>query len=515
MTLLSRRNFFGSLIAAAAGSFAAPSALAQTSGRVRFPDYPFKLGVASGCPSSEGVVLWTRLVVDPFDVESLPEASIRVTWEIAEDEAFTKIAKRGTRIARIENAHSVHAEVFGLEAGREYFYRFVAGDEVSSIGRTKTLPIVGTPVNRYKFAVASCQSITDGYFAAYRDVVEQNPDLVLHVGDYIYTSAYIGEDRRIPVAEAVSLNDYRSLYARYKLDPALQASHAACPWVSIWDDHEVQNDWGNTFHLSNLSDKEFGQRKIDALRAYFEHQPLRLSSLLNRNEARIYSRFALGNLLEFNLLDFRQYRSVPGCDRATNGMITSCKPGVRTSMLGDNQERWFERSFGSSNAIWSVIAQTTYMAPFDYGQGDTRLLKADGWDAFPDARQRLLDAVSKRRPRNAVSLGGEIHAYYAGIVHAIAEDPRSKPLLVEFLTTSISSGGGGEERYNTVHKLFSKNTFARYFNNRSRGYLLCDVDQKEWRSFVRAVRDVRNPSSESFNLKTLIVQDGNAEISVQ
>jgi alkaline phosphatase D len=486
----------------------------------KFLNYPFRLGVASGDPLADGVVLWTRLAPDPYDLQSIVEPTVEVRWQVAKDEAMQNVVRSGASLAHREHAHSVHVEVDGLEPDREYFYRFEAGSEESPVGHTRTLPLAASHPDSFRFALASCQALTDGYYAAYRDLVEQSPRLVVHLGDYIYENDWYGGVRRIPVPEATTLSEYRELHARYKLDPDLQAAHAATPWVSIWDDHEVDNDWGGTYNEKDVDVEVFLERKKAAFKAYYEHLPLRLSSRLRGEEMQIYRRILVGDLLELNLLDCRQYRDHPPClDQVRAGprylKICDAARNPRLTLLGSDQEAWLTRGFGRAGATWNTLVQTTLMAPFDYLVGEEVGYDLDDWNSFNAPRQRILDLISQRRPSNPVILGANIHAFYAGVLHADPFDSASVPLATELISTSISASGGGEERYRQVNDQFAENPFARFFDNRQRGYLLCDLTHESWQTQLRVVADVRDPVSPASTLETLVIESGTVDIRPQ
>ena len=520
MQNISRRKLLIQASALAASSFVQPVVNASPNGKIKFSDYPFKLGVASGDPVTDGFVLWTKLSTAPLEIGSIPPVSIPVRWEISTDRKFNKIAQAGTALAHPEHGHSVHVEVSGLPADDSYFYRFIAGGVVSDIGRSRTLPIIGMHLDSFKFAFASCQDISNGYFSAYRDMVEQEPSLVIHTGDYIYEGVYRDGGRRIPVPEAISLEDYRLLYARYKMDPDLQSAHANIPWIMVWDDHEVENDWGGQFSESTNDPKEFLKRKTAAMKAYYEHLPLRLSSRLRRGESRIYKRTLIGNLVEFNLLDCRQYRDTPPCRKdgiVPNFIDSSCVEALadERSMLGSKQERWLRRGFGHQGVKWNTLVQTAYMAPFDYIEGTTKGFKTDGWDGYAASRQRILDLISDKKIKNPVAIGGEIHASYAGVVNQKAFDFESPAVLSELICTSISSGGGGDERYNKTMGLFEENPFARYFENRMRGYTMCHIDHDKWVSSLRVSSNVRDPKATFSTHQDLVIENGVVDIHLE
>jgi alkaline phosphatase D len=216
------------------------------------PD-PFTLGVASCEPSPDGVVLWTRLAPQPLAADGLggmPPRPVEVEWELAVDERFRRVERRGLATAAPDAAHSVHVELDGLRPGREYFYRFRADGHLSPAGRTRTsppLPATGPPLT---MCFASCSQYEHGFFTAYRRLAEEDPDLVLHLGDYFYE--YTADDYVAPGGnvrdhagpETETLANYRQRHAQYKTDPDLQAAHAVAPWLVVWDDHELDNNWG-------------------------------------------------------------------------------------------------------------------------------------------------------------------------------------------------------------------------------------------------------------------------------
>lgn len=160
--------------------------------------YPFTLGVASGSPLPDAVVIWTRLLNDPLNAAAMPPLAFAVRWEVAEDEAFRRIAARGMANAAPELAHSVHVDVTGLQPDRWYWYRFMLGDAVSPVGRTRTAPAPDAVPARLKLAVASCQHWEFGSYAAHRHIANATPDLVAFLGDYIYdTRELTGMDMQL------------------------------------------------------------------------------------------------------------------------------------------------------------------------------------------------------------------------------------------------------------------------------------------------------------------------------
>ena len=275
-------------------------------------DYPFTLGIASGDPLPDGVVLWTRLAPDPLNGGGLDKRAIPVQWEVALDANFNNIVKRGNEVSKPRLGHSIHVEVDGLEPSTWYYYRFKARDHISPTGRTKTAPTYGSEVDQLNFAFVSCQNWPTGYFTAYQHLAKDDLDLVVHLGDYIYEGNHSTKVRPTDYSapEIYTIDDYRNRYALYKLDSDLQAAHANFPWIVTFDDHEVDNNYANDIPQDpqKQSRKDFMQRRSVAYQAYYEHMPLRRNSLPNRSDMQLYRRLAFGNLVEFNVLDTRQYR---------------------------------------------------------------------------------------------------------------------------------------------------------------------------------------------------------------
>src|SRR5580765_4753294 len=235
-----------------AAAMAQPLFTRRLLGKPIFDTYPFTLGVASGDPLPDGIVLWTRLAPKPLEGGGMPMFNVEVGWEIARDERFRQVVQTGTTLARPELGHSVHVEVACLEPGREYWYRFRAGDEVSEIARTKTAPPAGAPVDRLRFAVCGCNHYEDGYYTAFRRIAEEQFDFIFHTGDYLYEGRAepVRNDSRVRRHNSdtlYTLVDYRNRYALYKSDRDLIAAHASAPWIMSWDDHEVDNNYAGDF----------------------------------------------------------------------------------------------------------------------------------------------------------------------------------------------------------------------------------------------------------------------------
>lgn len=462
---------------------------------IRFADYPFRLGVASGDPLPDGMVIWTRLAPVPFDVEALPPEPIEVRWEISEDDSFKRIEKSGTALARPEFAHAVHVEVTGLRPGRAYFYRFIAGGEASGVGRTRTAPAVRAPTAQMKLAFASCQHYEHGYFSAYRDMIAQDPDLILHLGDYIYEYAVsVAPLRRHPVLEATSLNDYRALHEAYKTDADLQAAHAHAPWVFTWDDHEVENNYAADRPEFGDDTEAFLKRRAAAYRAYFEHLPLRLMARPEGADMRLHQRFGWGDLAHFSVLDLRQYRDAQACEPPGPPAgavidLDTC-PGAlddQRSLMGAAQEAWFRLGFGRGGATWNVVAQPLMLAALDQLPGPARGVYNDNWGGYPAARQRVMDLIIERGIENVISLGGDLHGFWVSDITEAPFDPTSRKVGAEFGSTSLTSPSF---LYETFMALLPENPQVKLFEDRMRGYVICDLTHDRWQADLRTVSSI-------------------------
>jgi len=470
--------------------------------RPRFVAYPFALGVASGTPTSNSVVLWTRLAPDPLHGGGIPrDERIRVSWEIAADEAFTQPLQRGDYAVASELGYSAHVEVRGLEPDRPYWYRFLCGDAVSPVGRTRTLPAGDAAADHVRLAVASCQHYEQGYYHAYRQLCRDEPHFMAFVGDYIYESSWGAEPVRVHEndgREPHSLVAYRNRLAQYRLDPDLQAAHAAMPWFVTVDDHEIDNDWA--IDRSEHLDPQFAQRRANALQAYFEHMPLPMASLNTGASLNLYRHFDFGSLARFYLLDTRQFRDPQPCPREGMGGAStvsdrSC-PSRRDparSLLGAAQERWLEAGFAASRARWNVLTQQTLLSQLAQSSAEEPRHYTEIWDGYPAARERLLRAMEQHRLSNPLVLGGDVHCTWAMDVKRDFDNPRSKVVATEFSGTSMTSAGYPQS---VVDGFLPLNPHAHYGNSEHHGYLLVDLRRDGAEVQVRSpasIKDARSP----------------------
>jgi alkaline phosphatase D len=466
----------------------------------------FSLGVASGEPLPDGVVLWTRLAPDPLHGGGMPPQPVSVEWEVAADEQMRRIVQQGTTVAVPELAHSVHVEVNGLEPDRWYWYRFKVDDQRSPIGRTRTAPALTNHVNHLRFAFASCQHYEHGYYTAYRDMATAELDFVVHLGDYIYEgAATTGEPRRHNGPELVTLEQYRDRYALYKTDLDLQTAHAAFPWIVTWDDHEFAGNYANNPE-DDQHQKAFLQRRANAYQAYYEHMPLRRSSLPQGANLKLYRHFTFGDLAAFNILDTRQYRTNQPCgDRLKSRCAQALS--AKATLLGTQQEQWLLQGLSQSNTQWNVLAQQVMMAQFAFELGQEKIVNLDQWDGYVAARRRLLQFLSHHRPSNPIVITGDLHSNWVNDLKADFDQPKSATIATEFVGTSITSNFSTKNMLMTQTAL-RDNPHIKFFDGAFRGYVRCSVTPHQWHTEFRAVEDPFKPDSSVHTLASFVVEAG-------
>ena len=504
----SRRRFLvtSSLAAAAVWS-------TRAEGRVlRAPVFaadPFSLGVASGEPTSDGVVLWTRLAPKPLEQGGgMPQEAVEVTWEVADDEAFNRVVRRGSVTATPDWAHAVHVEVAGLDPGRWYFYRFACGAATSPTGRTRTAPAAADLPDRLVFGFASCQNWEEGLYTAYGQMARDNLDLILHIGDYIYEfPAREMRVRRHDGGPTDSLTGFRARHALYKTDPLLQAAHAACPWLVTWDDHEVEDNYAAT--IANHAGATSGmllERRSWAYRAYWEHMPLRAANLPDGPHMRLYRRTPWGRLAEFSILDTRQYRTDQPCG---DGNKAPCGEEMRddATLTGPEQEAWLLDGFRSSQAAWNVIVQQVMMARIDRAPGPAEAYNMDQWPGYEQQRRRILRAFGERPEANPLVLTGDIHSHWANDLVIDFEGLPPRVVGAELVGTSISSGGNGTAAPAGLDAILAENPCLR-FHSQKRGYVRCRMTPAEVRADFEVVDFVDRPGGTVSTAASFQIESG-------
>jgi alkaline phosphatase D len=509
---MNRRSFIVATSSLAAAALWSAHAFGATKRQPTFSNYPFQLGVASGDPASDGVVLWTRLAPKPVEGGGMLPEPVEVSWQVCDDEAMTKVVQKGTTIATPDWAHSVHVEVTGLRPDRWYWYQFKAGNETSPKGRTRTLPAANSTPERLKIAFASCQHYEAGYYTAYEHMAREGLDLILHLGDYIYEgAARDGFVRRHNSGELFTLDDYRNRYALYKADAALQAAHAAAPWLVTWDDHEVDNNYASLIPQRTPRGRiSFAQRRANAYKAYYEHMPLRRASLPNGPDMQLYRQFRFGQLAEFFVLDTRQHRTDQPCG---DGLKGDCADALdpKATILGAQQRDWLFRNLGHSRGNWNVLAQQVMFARVDRVAGAEVGFSMDQWPGYEMDRRRVLKHLLETKTANPIVLTGDIHSNWANELIADFDQLDSRSVGTEFVGTSISSGGDGSAQSQRAEQFRSENPFVKFYNAQ-RGYVRCDITPARWQTDYRVVEKVTTPGASIQTCQSFTVESGNPKL---
>jgi alkaline phosphatase D len=480
---VSRRHWQRMALSLALAPWLAPSAKAQAAAQTatagpRWQVDPFSLGVASGQPQPDGVVLWTRLHISEADA-ALKSQAVSVLCEVFADAALRQPVRQWRVQTDASRGHSVHVVTTGLQSGRPYWYRFVCGNARSPVGRARTAPGLQDPVDRLRIALASCQHYEQGFFSAHREMAQRELDLVLFVGDYIYESSnpqYLLRPHQGGVPKL--LDDYRARHAQYKSDADLRACHAAHTWVMTWDDHEVVNDYAKDLDRNYTDAQVFLRRRAAAYQAYFEHMPLRLGpDPVNASQMRIHDRMAWGRLADVWTLDCRQYRDHPACPDPNRGggrVVMGCDAlaDPARSLLGAAQEQWLSQSLQSSTRRWKLVAQSTQMSSSGVNTPLGRSAFTDGWDGYPQARARLMNTVAQAGLQNVVMLGGDVHMNVAAQLRVQPNDERSPVVASEIVTTSITSRGLGEK---LLSQILGSNPDIVHARSDERGFTLLEV----------------------------------------
>ncbi len=523
--MATRRTFF----ITAAGLVATtrlPSASAWADASRR---YPFSLGVASGSPRSDRVTLWTRIAPDPLNGGGGPVEDLQLRCRVCRDPDMRDAVVDQLVTAPVADGHSVHFTVKGLQPHHEYFYQFHLGEDDSPVGRTRTAPAADSDVP-ISLALASCQHMEYGYYAAYADMARQQPDLIVHVGDYIYEygPGPLGRLDRVVMDQTIVVNrvrqhaspeirtlwDYRNRFAQYRLDADLQAAHAIAPWITSLDDHEIDNDWAGYTpeEPEQQTELEFRVRRWAALKAFYEHMPLERRPRLDGLDSSLplFDRYDFGSQLNLLQLDTRQYRSDQPCiDEMPAAPDCDQRYAKASSMTGKAQERWLYRELRRSDARWNLLAQQTWFSQLRY-PGER--YNMDQWDGYPSQRQRVLEELANPQLQNPVILSGDWHCGAAMNVLSDFERPNSAVVAAELAGTSISTPCPWDP---AVAAALPENPHVKYYGGNQRGYLLCQIDRN---ALTAAYRLVVNPEQRDSPVRvdrTMIVRNGQRGFDVE
>lgn len=493
---LRRREFL--IAGAAAGAAAAVplnyAAVARSAAKPIAANGKFAHGVASGFASPKGVTLWTRL--------SEITRSSRLTLEVATDKDFRRVVKRSQVTAEKGDDYTVHKRVTGLKPGQQYYYRFETKNKSSRVGRFRTMP---PPDSKQPLRIGffSCQDYEAGYFNAQAAMAKEDLDLVICLGDYIYEHKYYdGPEDRIDRTgkngdgDVQSLAEYRQKYRMYQTDKQLQDLHAAHSWVTIWDDHEVEDNYAGDEADSAQPDPNlensgyprrvpFKERRRNAYRAYFEAHPRLKRKGMEKNQ--IYGSIRLGGLGELFLTDQRQYRDPQPCN---DGILTPCPdaqaPG--RTFLGSEQKKWFKKAVPASSAKWKLWASEVMVMSVDVPAGQAAIL--DSWDGYQAERGEILTHWKSKGVDNLVVLTGDIHTFFAGDVTTTGRQG-GDPVGVELVGGSATSLGLPEYLHVPSSALealaIANDPHVKYYNFDRRGYAVVDVTKKRIDAEFKAV----------------------------
>ncbi|MFD5243690.1 alkaline phosphatase D family protein [Amycolatopsis sp. NPDC058340] len=478
-------------VSAAALSSTVPSwANARTLAAAPAIHDPFQLGVASGDPLPDSVVLWTRLAPAPLNPDGfggMPDASYTVDWELANDQAFSSIVQRGTATAARASGHSVHIEPAGLEPGREYFYRFKTSGYISPVGRTRTAPAAGAAVNQLKYCFSSCQHWEEGWYHSYKGMLADNPELVLFLGDYMYErksgrAAADRNPRRLAFTEDVTtLAQYRARHAQHKTDADLQNAHAMAPWVVVFDDHEVMNNWNGTTSPATAD------RKAAGFQAFYENMPIRSTAKPSGASIRLYRQFTWGNLARFHMLDTRQYRNaqVPDPSGSAGPSCTDMRSTSR-SILGTTQEAWLLKALETHPAKWDFLGQQVFFATRD-GDGNKATCESpDSWQGYEASRDRIAKGIVDRKVPNPIVLTGDVHRHWAADLRRDYFNHSDPVFGSELVTTSVTSNS--DTATDPTSTWLSNNPHIKYCRGK-RGYVRVTASQTQMRADFMTVSD--------------------------
>ncbi|MDZ7676221.1 MAG: alkaline phosphatase D family protein [Acidimicrobiales bacterium] len=452
---------------------------------------PFTLGVASGDPDDSSVVLWTR-------VDRTPQRELLV--EVALDEAFSSVIQRGEVAADPTADLTVRTLATALRPDTVYWYRFAMDGHLTPPARTRTSPAPGTvPAEPLTVAHLSCMRRSSGFWVALDDVAAQSPDLVVHCGDYIYESE-TGSVRPDDTPPPADLDGYRARWRRYKAGPELQAAHRVAPWLMVWDDHEVANNYQGLDPDDGDPSDEFTALRAAAYRAWWEYTPTRVDPPAGASMP-IHRTVDWGGLTRFVLLDTRQHRDDQPCGE---DLGPRCDETSEVTMLGADQERWFDDVAPGHDAIWTTIVQQVVVHQWRFVSGNG-LWNLDQWDGYTGARDRLLATLSSAP--SPVVLTGDVHSSWVSDLRSDFDDDDSDAVGVEFVAPGVSSGVPDQLRgAGAVVELSSPH--IRWSETRRRGWVLHTISADEWTAEYRLVDDATVPDSSVRAVETWRVAAG-------
>ncbi|KAF8511255.1 PhoD-like phosphatase-domain-containing protein [Hysterangium stoloniferum] len=510
--------------------------------------------VASGDPTSNSVLLWTRalplastIASNPSSTPFLPDQSVPVCvrYEIATDQALTKVVNTGTAFTSADVDFTVKLEATGLKPDTVYFYQFSDCTNkaiISPVGRTRTFADDNTPASKVNggkpltFAVFSCSQFQAGYFNAYNFAATNvTPDAFIHLGDYIYESLGDGAPigRAVLGRELATIQDYRQRFNQYRTDIGLVNAHLSGPWINVWDDHEVaDNSWkagttdsndtaaGCTFSPSGAC---FTDRKLAAVRAYHEWLPIR--QVIADDKLRIWRNFQIGKLLDLTMLDTRQYdRDVT--DVGYNTVVNTIADFPGRSIMGLAQENWFYSTLSQSKArgaIWRVVGQQVVFTQVNFAG----FFDLDAWDGYRQNRNRVLNHLFSNKIDNTVILSGDSHAnWVSDLAHpndttTYNSTTGQGAIGVEFAGTAVTSGSAfgtgitpaAADKISDLLVHTKGNEDLQWSEGSFRGFFTLTITPKTLTATYYGMRDVSNPNLDGMVTAKFVVNAGENRLS--
>ena len=490
----------------------------------------FNHGVASGDPTQSNIIIWTKITKNT-------NLKIDVDWQISNKKDFSNVISNGKTKSHSYNNFTVKIDAkIPLKYNAEsLYYRFFVNNNFSPVGTTKTLPISNP--DKFNLAFCSCSNYPAGFFNAYREIaLDDDIDLVLHLGDYLYeygADGYATEDAKKlnrvvdPISEIVSLDDYRRRHALYKSDKDLQLLHSQKPMIPVWDDHEFANDsWKNGAENHSYDEGYFATRKANALKAYYEWMPIRESN----SKLKIWRKFEIGTLFQLFMLDTRSiYRDKQlNLDNYFKNTTFNKKQYIKDlqkkrNLVGTEQFKWLDKNI-NNNFKWSVIGQQILLSPTVLPKIFSKLDKnlfpnflhkylkiggmdipynTDSWDGYPRERNKLLKILSKSQ--SSIVLTGDTHNSW---ISNLYNDMNF--IGVEIAAPSITSPNSVDifkSKTEDIDKDFIKyNKNLKWTNGSGKGFVKLTIESNQIEVkfiYVNTVksRDYKLSDTNSFTIK--------------
>ncbi len=452
---------------------------------------PFYHGVASGDPLHNAVIIWTRVTPEQHGI-------VPVQWEVSESQTFEPALQSGIVTTDNDRDYTVKIDIQNLKPSQRYYYRFKAFGKNSETGKTKTLP--EGFAEGLSLGIVSCSNYEFGYFNAYDGLIDADVDVVLHLGDYIYEygpDAYGDSNfvrKHLPAKEILTLQDYRTRYAQYRLDGSLQRAHQMLPFIVIWDDHEIANNAYKTGAQNHQEEEgDYQERKKIARQVYYEWQPIRETS-----NKELYRNFQFGELAEIFMLDERfTGRNAPPS--------SSEELSVSRSMLGSSQLKWLKKGLTKSQARWKILGNQVIFSPCDLSLvRPNSPVNFDAWDGYAAERDDIITHLTNGSIKNVVFVTGDTHASWAFEVPSdyktYGEDPAK--CAIEIATPSITSsnwndGGNSDMEVKMGEQaLLSSNPHLKYVNGRDHGFTILSLSLDEARADWYYTSDIKKKSAD-------------------